>query len=70
MASEPKQKELGTQCHGRRFRVWRWEQALVQCLGDEWVKLAQNSTVWRFKLEEMISWKKCKMVDRTCVEIE
>ena len=25
-------KELGTQFHGRRFRVWRWEQAVVQCL--------------------------------------
>ena len=38
-------KELGTQCHGRRFRVWRWEQAVAQCLGDEWVNTAQNSTV-------------------------
>ena len=30
--------------------------------------MAQNSTVWRSKLEEMISWKKRKMVDRTCVD--
>ena len=63
-------KELGTQCHGRRFRVWRWEQAVVQCLGDEWVKVAQNNIVWRSKLEEIINRKKRKMVDRTCVEIE
>ena len=53
-------KELGTQCHGRRFRVWRWEQPVVHCLGDEWAKLAQNSSVWRSKLEEMINWKKRK----------
>ena len=53
-------KELGSQCHGRRFRVWRWEQAVVQCLGYEWVKVAQNSTVWRSKLEEVVNWKKTK----------
>ena len=35
-------KELSTQCHGGRFRVWRWEQGVVQCLGDEWVKVAQK----------------------------
>ena len=28
-------KELGTQRDGRRFRVLRWEQAVVQCVGDE-----------------------------------
>ena len=35
-------KEMGTQCHGRRFRVWRWEQAVVQRLGEEWGKTAQK----------------------------
>ena len=34
-------KELGSQCHGRRFRVWRWEQAVAQCVGTEWVKVAR-----------------------------
>ena len=29
--------------------------------------MAQNSAVWRPKLEEMINWKTQKMVDRTCV---
>ena len=53
-------KELGTQCHGRRFRVWRWEQAVAQWLEDEWVSTGQNSTVWRSKLEEMINWKNQK----------
>ena len=33
-------KELGTQCHGRRFRVWRWEQAVAQCVGDMWTEKA------------------------------
>ena len=43
---------------------------MAQCLGFEWVNVAQNSTVWRSKLEEMIIWIKQKMVDRRCVEIE
>ena len=59
-------KELGTQCHGRRFRVWRCKQAVVQCLGDEWVNVAQNNAVWRSKLEEMIIMKKQTIKGRTC----
>ena len=55
-------KELGSQCHGRRFRVWRWEQAVAQCIGCEWVHVDQNSTVWRSKLDEMINWKQHEMV--------
>ena len=46
--------------HGRRFRVWRWEQAVAQCLGYELVNVAKNSAVWRSKLEEMTNWKKTK----------
>ena len=67
--AEPK-KEMETHCHGRRFRVWMWEQAVGQCLGGEWVKLAQNNEMWRSRMEEMIDWKKRKMVDRTCVQIQ
>ena len=37
LVAELKQ-DMGTQCHGRRFRVWRWEQAADQRLGVEWVK--------------------------------
>ena len=41
---------------------------MVQCVGDE--GKAGTKQYWRYKLEEMINWKKRKMVDRTCVEIE
>ena len=44
-----------------------------QCLGEEWVKTAHNSTTWRSKLEEMTNWTNWterKMVDRTFVQIE
>ena len=63
-------KELGTQSHGRRFRVWRWEQSVAQCLGDDWTEKAQNKNQWRAKLDEMINRKKQKMEDRTCVALE
>ena len=40
-------EELGTKCHGRRFRVWRWEQAVAQCIGDSWTEKAQSNAGWR-----------------------
>ena len=49
-----KKKDLGTQCRGRRFRVWRWEQAVAQCVGDKWTEKTQKNTGWREKQEEMI----------------
>ena len=59
-------KELGSQCHGRRFRVWRWEQAVAQCVGTEWVNVAQDRVAWRAKVDAMIKWRKQKMADRNC----
>ena len=59
-----------TQCHGRRFRVWRWEQAVAQCIGDNWTEKAQSNTGWRAKLTEMVGWRKQKMEDRKCVPME
>ena len=35
-------KEVCSQCHGRRFRVWTWEQAAAQCVGAERTKVALN----------------------------
>ena len=55
------------------FQILEVEQAVTQCLGCEWVKLAQHNAVWRSMLEEMINGKKKKkqkMVDRISVEIE
>ena len=63
-------KELGTQCHGRRFRVSRWEQAVAQCIGEKGVYKAQSNTGWRAKQEEMIAWIKQKLEDRKCVAME
>ena len=33
-------QEVGSQRHGRRFKVWRWEHAVAQCEGTEWSGLA------------------------------
>ena len=30
-------------CHGRQFRVWRWEQAVAQCVDTEWTKVGAGS---------------------------
>ena len=54
-------EELGTQCHGRRFRVWRWEQAAAQCIGDDWTVQAQSTTGWRANPGEMIGRRKTKV---------
>ena len=54
-------KELGTQCHGRRFRVWTWELAVAQCFGEKWVEKARSNTGWRAKQEEMTCWIKQKV---------
>ena len=57
--------ELGSQYHGRRFRVWRWEQAAAQCVGTEWVKVAQDRMVWRAEdgRDDKVE-RKQKMADR------
>ena len=51
-------KEVGSQSHRRLFRVWSWEQAVAQCVGTEWMKMAQDRAVWRLKAGEMIMWRK------------
>ena len=50
-------KELGTQCHGRRFLVWRMEEAVAKCSGDNWIEKAQSNNGWRAKLTDVIGWK-------------
>ena len=37
----------GTQCHGKRFHCWRWEQQLSQFLGPEWGQTARDEEGWR-----------------------
>ena len=49
--------DVASECGGRS-RQW------FNVFGDEWVKVAQNNTVWRFKLEDMTNWTKRKMIDR------
>ena len=63
-------KELGSQCHGRRFRVWRWEEAEAQCVGTEWSNVAQDRLGWRAKMDAMIKWREQKMMDRNTSPIE
>ena len=59
-------KELGSQCHGRRFRVLRWEQAVAQCVGTDWTNVAQDRMEWRAKMDAMIKWRTQKNGGSKC----
>ena len=36
----------GCQMHGRRIRVWRWEQQVYERYGPDWRKLALEKDAW------------------------
>ena len=63
-------KEVGSQSYGRRFRVWRWDQAVALCAGTEWTKVAEDRATWRSKIDEMIKWKKQRMADSSVIDFE
>ena len=50
--------------------AWRWEQAVVQCVGTDWTNVAQDRLEWRAKMDAMIKWRKQKMMDRNASPIE
>ena len=37
----------GSQCHGRSFKVWRYEFQCTSILGDDWQNLALDSDQWQ-----------------------
>ena len=39
-------RETGGQQHGRKFKVWRWEQQFAKVFGPGWVELARDSEKW------------------------
>ena len=38
------------QCHGKRFKVWRWERQFYKTLGDNWKDHTLNKDEWEEKL--------------------
>ena len=36
----------GGQLHGRKFKVWRYEQQFSKILGPDWHSLSKNQEVW------------------------
>ena len=63
-------KEVGSQYHGRRSRVWRREQAVAQCAGTEWTKVARDRTAWHSQIHEMKKWRKQEMADHSVIGFE
>lgn len=39
-------EDFGTQCHGHRFHVWRWERTFYDHYGDDWPLLPLNGDEW------------------------
>jgi hypothetical protein len=44
----------GCQMHGRRFRVWRWEQQIYEKHGENWRKLALDKDAWEKDLYDVM----------------
>ena len=48
----------GSQLHGRRFRMWRWEKHLYKFFQDEsWIDCAQDKDAWNQQLDSFIDWR-------------
>ena len=48
----------GSQCHGRRFHVWRWERNLYEFYGPDWLERTYNNDDWNDGFGEWLSWRK------------
>ena len=51
------QEEHGHQCHGRRFRVWRWERNFYQFYGSDWTKETISNSEWAESFVEWSQWR-------------
>ena len=40
------QRMYGSQCHGKKFKVWRYEQQFTRVFGADWQTVALNSETW------------------------
>ena len=51
-----------SQCHSKRFKVWRWEQQFVRAFGRNWIQLAWEAETWEVNMESWLigrlHWKK------------
>ena len=48
----------GSQLHGRRLRIWRWERPLYKFFSDSsWMAEAQDKSSWTSQLESMVEWR-------------
>ena len=52
----------GSQCHVRRFRVWRWEQQFSRHYGPKWMQETLDNEQWADSREQWLmgrhSWTK------------
>ena len=48
----------GSQLHGKRLRIWRWERPVYKFFGTCcWETAAQDKTEWESQLDKMMQWR-------------
>ena len=52
------QAELGQQCHGKRFHIWRWEKMCDQYFGEDWMQITLESDCWNDNLKSWLGWRR------------
>ena len=55
------EEKYGTQGHGRRFRVWRWERHIVKYFVNHhktrgWEEFAYDKLEWERRVEHIAAW--------------
>ena len=56
--SEIADENQGSQLHGHRLHVWRWERPLYTYFKESsWQEAAQDKGAWQTQLDEMVKWR-------------
>ena len=53
------EKTQGSQCHGWRFHVWRWERRVYdfwEYYGKDWMKEAGDKDKWQEAKDQFVRW--------------
>ena len=59
------QQEFGSQCHGRRFHVWRWERAFYSYYGPDWQSATLDPEGWSASFGNWLTWRTTKFNAKT-----
>ena len=49
---------FGSQCHGRKFRTWRWERPFYKYFGDDWWERCRDKEGWDDAFNSWLAWRR------------